>query len=408
MPFFVGFIVDKLSLRIGVIMATGCVLVGQTAFSIGVQLRVFFICILGRFILGLGGEAIAVAQFKFAAKWFPGPQMGFFYGLLIGFARFGTVLNFVLSPVFAEYSFVFSIWFGTGICVLSFILAYFTGIVDSVGEERLLVSVEDTPPQSLRDVLLDIKYVFQLPALVWFLVMVIFWFSIAYITILATTANLLHKSGYYYPVEEAAGYVAVPSIVGIAGPPIFGKITDRVGRCLWWGLASCFLLVLALCGLLMLTERIVFIHPVIIMIMIGFAYSIYISSLLTLVPFVVPEHTVGRVSGLITVTENIGYIVIPSLIGIFQTDDQFSGKVQYALTVDILIILGLLAYLCSITLILIDLKRTGGALNSTPDEKNAFKDLLNQPRKMSIAHTQTDDLPRPRTTDEEISLEERD
>jgi len=113
------------------------------------------------------------------------------------------------------------------------------------------------------------------------------------------------------------------------------------------------------------------------MIIIGFAYSIYISSVLTLIPFVVPQDTVGRVSGLVVVMENIGYIVIPSIVGFFQTDPNLSDKASLAVSVDILLVTALFSLWFAIILLLLDKKYTGGMINSTPEEKNNYRDKLN-------------------------------
>jgi len=142
------------------------------------------------------------------------------------------------------------------VCIISFLLAFFTGIVDSTGEQKGYVKPEDSPPQTFLEVLRDIKEIFHLPALVWILVMVLFLFSTTYITILAVSANILHKSGLYLEPEQASLFVSIPSMVAIFGPAIFGQITDRFGRSLTWGLISCFLLVLGLIGFFIIDDRI--------------------------------------------------------------------------------------------------------------------------------------------------------
>jgi hypothetical protein len=51
------------------------------------------------------------------------------------------------------------------------------------------------------------------------------------------------------------------------------------------------------------------------MIMIGMAYSIYVSALWPMIPYVVKPQVVGTAYGLCTAIQNIGMAIGPSVIG---------------------------------------------------------------------------------------------
>jgi nitrate/nitrite transporter NarK len=59
-------------------------------FAVGIQVQQYYVCLVGRFIFGLGGESLTVAQNNFTARWFDGPQLALAFGLVLSFARIGT------------------------------------------------------------------------------------------------------------------------------------------------------------------------------------------------------------------------------------------------------------------------------------------------------------------------------
>jgi hypothetical protein len=58
--------------------------------------------ILGRFIFGLGGEAIGITANLILVKWFNGKELSFANSITLSVLRSATVLNTMISPVIAE------------------------------------------------------------------------------------------------------------------------------------------------------------------------------------------------------------------------------------------------------------------------------------------------------------------
>lgn len=90
------------------------IFLGQTIFSLGISFKLYWLAIVGRFVFGLGGESLTVAQNTFTARWFEGKQLAFAFGTVVAFSRIGTSVNFLVTPYFTELGVPFSIWFGTG------------------------------------------------------------------------------------------------------------------------------------------------------------------------------------------------------------------------------------------------------------------------------------------------------
>lgn len=102
------------------------VLAGNIIFLTGVFLNKFVLMLLGRIIFGIGGEGFSVLQNKMMAKYFMGRELALSMGLSAAFARCGTVINYLITPIIAEkyggqWSCVFGltlIFFGLFVCVI--------------------------------------------------------------------------------------------------------------------------------------------------------------------------------------------------------------------------------------------------------------------------------------------------
>lgn len=71
--FFGGYLTDKVfGIRLGAIIFCTIVLIGQFIIALGAFLNMFWLMELGRFVFGIGGESLAVAQNTYAVTWFKG------------------------------------------------------------------------------------------------------------------------------------------------------------------------------------------------------------------------------------------------------------------------------------------------------------------------------------------------
>ena len=61
MPLFGGLILDKIGIRIGMLIFTTVIVFGQAIFTLGAYQNSFAWLLVGRVILGMGGESMSVA-----------------------------------------------------------------------------------------------------------------------------------------------------------------------------------------------------------------------------------------------------------------------------------------------------------------------------------------------------------
>ncbi|KAG0320183.1 hypothetical protein BGZ97_000558 [Linnemannia gamsii] len=140
LPFLFGSFVDRFGPQRVLLGLSACVCIGQTIFSVGVQTRQIWMMLVGRAIFGVGGESCGVAQASITTMHFRGHELAFALGLNLCIARFGSVVNTLVTP-WAEqkWDVPTAIWIGTLSCVASFLSAI------------LLVVLIDTPSSSVID-----------------------------------------------------------------------------------------------------------------------------------------------------------------------------------------------------------------------------------------------------------------
>jgi MFS family permease len=83
-PFFGGYLIDKLGVRLCLVIFALLLLIGQVLFSFGLSIRNWPVMYLGRFIFGIGGESFGVANQAFLVNWFK----GIFYSYITCFIFF--------------------------------------------------------------------------------------------------------------------------------------------------------------------------------------------------------------------------------------------------------------------------------------------------------------------------------
>ncbi|KAF8940371.1 hypothetical protein BGZ47_007778 [Haplosporangium gracile] len=140
LPFLFGSLVDRFGPQRVLLGLSACVCIGQTIFSVGVQTRQIWMMLVGRAIFGVGGESCGVAQASITTMHFRGHELAFALGLNLCIARFGSVVNTLVTP-WAEqkWDVPTAVWIGTLSCVASFLSA------------TMLVMLIDQSPLSVPD-----------------------------------------------------------------------------------------------------------------------------------------------------------------------------------------------------------------------------------------------------------------
>mgnify|MGYP003385769914 FL=1 len=180
LPFFGGFFVDKLGVRITLLIFCGLVTLGQIVFCIGVSMKSWPVIFIGRLIFGLGGENFSVATSVLLADWFKGKELAFAFGVNLSIAKLGSVFNNVVSPMlFNSVGIIFALWFGSILCGLSMLCVILTWPIDKAMDERIeeqtkYAALEDAKEEGYEEeepeAPADMRDVFTLSHIFWVLV----------------------------------------------------------------------------------------------------------------------------------------------------------------------------------------------------------------------------------------------
>ena len=81
--FFGGFLIDNLlGIQMGAIVFSCLVTVGQLLFGYGAYCNKVWLMMVGRFIFGMGGETVSIAQKAYCVTWFPRNELNLVFGFI--------------------------------------------------------------------------------------------------------------------------------------------------------------------------------------------------------------------------------------------------------------------------------------------------------------------------------------
>ncbi|WAR27470.1 MFSD1-like protein [Mya arenaria] len=317
--FFGGFLIDSVfGVRVGAIIFSLFVTV---VFAMGSFLNKYWLMCVGRFIFGIGGESLAVAQNTYAVKWFQGRELNMVFGLQLSFSRVGSTVNMnVMQPIYNLVQHHFTGYKCLGIvllvggfmCILSLICALALGYFDKRADRIL---------KRAKVVFFEMKFGMD-PKL----------------------ANSVNSLVY---------------IISAIASPLFGFLIDKSGRNVFWVILGTFV-TMACHGLLAFT----FVTPFVGMAVMGLAYSVLASALWPMASMVVKQHQMQAIQnlGLATISIAAGSIV--------------DSKGYLILEVFFLACLSI-ALIAAVVLYLFD-AATGGVLNKSAKQRKKEREIAEE------------------------------
>eukprot|EP00808_Paulinella_micropora_P023498 g75643.t1 len=289
LAFVGGFVLDRVTgLRVGTVLFSAFILIGQVIFALGVQYKVYWLCLTGRFVFGLGGESLTVAQNTLTTRWFKGPYLAFTFGLVVSFARVGSSVNFIVTPLLANLAdgVVLSVWFGALTCLASFLFAALLCVLDKQGdvfilardqhelrvEARQAVINENDEPAVEEQVKCSDVHHFRTSA--WLLMFICLFFYIGVFTFYTVASRIMQNTGREYSADNATLFLSVPNLVSIVMSPVFGRVVDSLGYALHCVLVACLMMIAGHVAFMGLALGWFSLSPVPIMLWLGVGYSL--------------------------------------------------------------------------------------------------------------------------------------
>eukprot|EP00106_Octopus_bimaculoides_P023488 XP_014790930.1 PREDICTED: major facilitator superfamily domain-containing protein 1-like [Octopus bimaculoides] len=363
--FFGGFLIDRLfGVRLGAIIFSSFVTVGQVIFALGAIYDKLWLMDMGRFIFGIGGESLAVAQNTYAVKWFKGKELNMVFGLQLSFSRIGSTVNMnIMGPLYNIFSRDNPGYKGLGYlllivggatCLVSLSCALLLALFDKRADRILKIKAK-------AEEVVNIKDVKDFPLTMWLICII----CVAYYVTVFPFIGLglvFFENKFDFDASLAATVNSIVYIISAVASPVSGLIVDKTGKNIFW--LSLGIFVTLICHALM---GFTFLNPFVAMSLMGVAYSILASALWPLVAHIIPTHQLGTAYGVMQAIQNLGLALVSYACGLIV-----DSKGYLILEVFFLVCL-CIALVAAVCLYLRDVAQ--GKSNSTTAPNNPVKSL---------------------------------
>ena len=383
MLFFGGIILDKMGIRFTGIMACALMVIGVSIKYFGVShdfgdstvyLNVLIykgnlplsaaVASIGFAIFGVGCEICGITVSKIITKWFTGHELAMAMGIQVALARLGTAGAMMGSlPIAQHFGNKVSAPVLFGLVLL--IIGFLSFIVYTVMDKKLDESIAVAKGESLKEEekqaeegddgkfhFRDLGLIFSNPGF-WLITLLCLLFYGGVFPFLKFATKLM-ITNYGVP-EHLAGII--PGLIPfgtILLTPLFGSLYDKVGK------GATLMLISS--AMLAAIHFIFAIHilpygwfAVIIMILLGVAFSLVPSAMWPSVPKIIPMRLLGTAYATIFFIQNIGLALVPVLIGKLNGIDP-----TYTTSMAVFCSFGCCAVLLSLLLIVVNKKKHYG------------------------------------------------
>lgn len=366
--FFGGFLIDRVfGVRMGAIIFSLFVTAGQVLFAAGALVNHVWLMNVGRFVFGIGGESLCVAQNTYAVKWFQGKELNMVFGLQLSFSRVGSTVNMnIMQPIYKWISgFGFKndytdlgvvLMIGAIMCVFSLFCALALSFFDKRAD-RILKRAAVTSDEQIR--ITDVK---DFPLTFWLLSIICVGYYVAVFPFIGLGLVFFEMKWGFEP-SLANNVNSLVYIISAVASPVFGFLIDRTGRNVFWVILGT-VCTIGCHGLLAFT----FLNPYVAMSCMGLAYSILASALWPIASQIVRNTQLGTAYGIMQAIQNLGLAVIAIVAGAIVDSSGY-------LILEVFFLACLcVALIAAVMLYLVDASR-GGKLNRSAKERKRLAAL---------------------------------
>ncbi len=327
-----GVFVDRVGPRVTAAVGAAVMNVGalQFAFAGG-----YGGALAGRFLIGLGGSVIFVSMLRFCANWYRADEAGTMTGLSFATGGVGGILATTPFAVVVEAAGWRTTLLALGVVGLALAGLIFLLVRDSA-ERAGLSPIEGVPEQArlsvsevrefLRTVLVD--------RWTWVLSVMLYCVGGLNLTLIGLWGIPYVVQVYDVPVTVASTVTLMGGLGTVLGPPVFGRLSDRIGRETEFILGGSILYTVAL-GTIALTGDPPLVVVGAVFLLTGLLFGTFILSY----PMIQARHD-DRASGIALGTINgasfFGAATFPTLLGwvldVYWTGELLGGVRVYTVT----------------------------------------------------------------------------
>jgi MFS family permease len=285
------------------------------------------IMIVGRTVLGLGGESMIVAITTALAKWFKGKELSFAFGINLTIARLASVAA-DNSPTWAsraffpqgptgEPSWQRPLLIAVGAALLAIVCSTVYWMLESRAEKQYELGKAGETDR------LEFKGIFRFDLSYWLVVGLCFTFYSAIFPfrtfaidlftnkILAAHGGLAASEAVkVIALKQAGSLNSLLPFTAMIATPLFGLLVDRVGKRAWFMMFGSLLLMPVY--LMMAYSPTSLYLPVSMM---GIVFSLIPAVMWPSVAYIVDQSRLGTAYALMTLIQQIGFFLLNLLIG---------------------------------------------------------------------------------------------
>src|SRR5690554_6497616 len=328
MLIFGGIILDKLGIRITGFGSTVLMVVGTAikywavasttlgdAVILGLNAQLFWASI-GFAIFAVGVEVAGITVSKIIVKWFKGKELATAMGMQVAMARIGTALALGFAIPIARATGMIDVSRPLLLSLIGLYIRLIVFIVYMVMDKKLDDSetdpmVEDTIPED-EFKLADIGKILNNKGWWYIALLCVLFYSAVFPFLKYATDLMVNKFGVD---ENLAGMIPMLLPFGnILLTPLFGGIYDKKGKGATIMIIGSVLLIIvhALFSVPGLNN---WIFAMVLVVLLGVAFSLVPSAMWPSVPKIIPEQRLGTAYSLIFWVQNWGLMGVPLLIG---------------------------------------------------------------------------------------------
>ena len=302
LPIIGGYLMDSIfGIRLGTIIFATIIIGGQLIFGMGALFQSFSLMQVGRFVFGIGGESLAVAQNTYAVSWFKGKELNMVFGFQLSIARVGSTVNFlVCGPLYnliedggevePHVALGWTLLIAGSTCVLSFLCAVILGFMDKRAERLLRkgnAAGSGEAPQVVK-----LSDILTFPLSFWLLSIVCLAYYVAIFPFISLGQVFFMKK--FAMTSKSANFITgLIYLISAFASPVFGILIDKTGRNMLYVFTSIVATMVGH-GCLAFT----YLNPYVPIVVIGLAYSLLASSLWPIAALIIPEYQLGTAYGM--------------------------------------------------------------------------------------------------------------
>lgn len=195
MPLLTGYLTDLFGRKVGLLFCSIMITIGHALFAAGVSTRSFVLCVIGRFVFGIGAESYQAVTIECLTFW-NFEFLSFSLAVQSAAEGLGSGLNdFVLPQLYSiTENLPMGFWIGFVFAVLCLVTTIFFGLI-----ETCTLSRQPRPP---TDEKIRLSGIFNFPGLFWLLTLHVCLFDTNTSSFSAITGGMA-QTRFGFEVDEA-------------------------------------------------------------------------------------------------------------------------------------------------------------------------------------------------------------